>query len=99
MELLEMHKVEKFVVDGESSDPPKGPIRVTGYWKEITFSELKRGDVFRLWDTDKDTGTLKPDHLNEDGHHDVCVATSDAKKCEPDGNYVVESFHLNGFLP
>ena len=84
-------KVDRFVVDVEAERHPKGGhCRVTGYWEYIEFSDLRKGDVFRLWDDDE------PDVLI-DGRHDVCVALSDPE--ESDGVLGIESMHINGFEP
>lgn len=51
---------------------------IEGNWVPKKFHQLVKGDLFRLWDTDKD-GQRKPDRMNpETGMHDVCVALKDA---------------------
>jgi hypothetical protein len=66
-------------------------------WEEIQFKDLKKGDVFRLYDMTKE-GKEKPDIVNEDGNHQVCVSLSDAKSLDgEEENYSVESLALRGF--
>ena len=71
-------------------------INVEAYWIDVNFSELKKGHIFRLFDTDKD-GNEKPDVLTEDGSHQICVALSDA---QPTGdefeNYAVQTIPIRG---
>ena len=52
--------------------------RIHGWWKTIKFHQLKKGDIFRLFDT-KDNGREVPDQVLR-GHHVVNVALEDAKK-------------------
>lgn len=65
---------------------------VKGHWKPVEFHELKKGDIFRLWDKMGDNRV--PDYL-VDGKHDVCVAVSNAYEYE--GSHGIESISINGF--
>jgi hypothetical protein len=52
---------------------------IMGYWKATKFHQLRKGDIFRLWDTN-DEGYRTPDRVNPaTGEHDVCVALTDAE--------------------
>lgn len=56
-----------------------------GTWEEIGFDELKKGDLFKLYDEPK-TG-----HVYEDGNT-IYVANSDPFPAgSPDGNYGIEA--------
>lgn len=74
--------------------------RVIGFWEKVEIADIKRGDVFRLWEAD---GT--PDHVI-DGKHDVCAAVKDARPVTEgegypltEGNCIIDSFHLNRLSP
>jgi len=63
---------------------------VKGEWEETPFKDLKKGQIYRLFDTDQigpafETGI------------DVCACLSDAAPAEPDGNHFVESISLAGW--
>jgi hypothetical protein len=88
-----LRKVERFYVDGEGKRPGMSHSRVTGYWDEVKFTDLRKGDIFRLWDPDG-----KPDHM-VDGYHDVCVALADPLPQDDESKFSVESLHVNGFRP
>jgi len=50
---------------------------------EILFSELKTGDRFKLTDVDDENPLEKGDV--------IYIAKSDAKPCEPEGNFGIEA--------
>ena len=55
-----------------------------GGWEAIRFAELKKGDLFTLYDSDSD-GRV------EDGNT-VYIAKSDAEVChDSEGNFVIEA--------
>lgn len=85
--------VEKFTAASSNGDRS-----VFGSWDPIEFSQLQKGDIFRLWDVRED-GSRYPDHLI-DGKHDVSVALDVAYKT-PDGKgthtYGVKSLSVRGF--
>lgn len=60
---------------------------VKGEWEEVPFAKLKKGQIYRLFDSD---------YKFENGT-DVCVALTDAAPTEPDGNFFVESISLAGW--
>ena len=64
---------------------------VHGEWKEALFQDLKKGQIYRLFDS----GTASDPPI-EDGSS-VSVALSDASPTEPDGNYKVQSLELVGY--
>ena len=84
----EMRDAERFVTKPKTSRATYGK----GYWKPIEFPEIKKGDIFRLWN--KKGGNRLPDYTI-DGKHDVCVAVSNAY--EHEDSYGVESISVRGF--
>jgi hypothetical protein len=67
-------------------------------WRPIRFSQLKAGDIFRLWDTN-DQGYEIPDIVVK-GQHQVCVALEDAERCckvKCSGKNLVKSMPVRGF--
>jgi len=73
-------------IQGGSSE-----FNIRGSWDETPFKNLKKGQIFRLFD---DAGGDNPP--TEDGRS-VCVALSDASPTEPLGNHVVQSLELVGW--
>jgi hypothetical protein len=51
-----------------------------GTWREIEFRQLRKGDIFRLWDMTSNYGRT-PDRTIE-GEHEVCVCLSNPEPCE-----------------
>ena len=91
-----LRRTQVLVID--HADEGEEPDTVIGYWKNIKFHQLKKGDVFRLYDSDKD-GNEKPDVVEDDGRHQVCVALCDAQPMDdPDEypNMFVQSLALRG---
>jgi len=84
-----LRSVERFVTSHKTTRTTY----VKGFWKPIKFHQLKKGFIFRLWDSDEN-GDQMPDHL-VDGKHDVCVAVSDAY--EHEDSYGIQSFSVQGF--
>jgi hypothetical protein len=68
----------------------------TADWKSIKFTSLKRGDIFRCFDTMAD-GTEKPDQVDKKGNHVVYVAVEDAKEKSMPELGVVECIPVRGF--
>jgi hypothetical protein len=64
-------------------------------WIQTPFSELKKGNIFRLFDDNLGQGEEKKSWY-EDGSN-VCVSLSDAAPTEPKGNFVVECLELVGW--
>lgn len=52
-------------------------------WDVITFDQLRKGDLFKLYDP--------VDDMQWENGKQVYIANSDATPCEPNGNYVVEA--------
>ena len=70
-------------------------IRPFAVWKTIKFNNLKKGDIFRLWDTGED-GKEVPDQVVR-GQHVVNVALEDAKPMRMPMLAVVRSAEVRGF--
>lgn len=84
-----LRSVERFV----TSQKTVRSTYVKGFWKPIKFHQLRKGFIFRLWDSDEN-GDQMPDRT-VDGKHDVCVAVSDAY--EHEDSYGIESLSIQGF--
>jgi hypothetical protein len=76
------------VLDDIQGGPSESKVR--GEWEEVPFKDLKKGQVFRLFDDNEDVPPV------EDGTS-VYVALSNAAPTEPEGNYVVQSLELAGW--
>lgn len=82
---LEMRKCEVCEFRGSPSSS-----LVKGVWIEKPFSELKEGQVYRLFDLEEDLDGSPQDEKGASIH----LALTDAKPTKPDGNWVVESIEL-----
>lgn len=91
-EELELRRCE-VLADVEHS--PTGD-KVSATWKAKPFSELKKGDVFRLFDAPGGTDLDANLRIWENGSS-VCVAMTDAAPTEPEGNSVVQTVELAPF--
>lgn len=67
--------------------------KVSATWKDIPFSELKKGDIFRLFDAPGGAALDVNLRIWENGSS-VCVALGDATPIEPKGNFVVQTIEL-----
>ena len=70
----------------------------TGQWVRVKFSQLKAGDIFRIFDINEQ-GFEVPDMVVK-GQHEVCVAVGDAQPCckgKCPGKYVVKYLPARGF--
>ena len=85
---MDLRKVQRFVADPECSE---GLDDVVGSWKTTTFKDLKKGDVFRLFES-----SGEPDIAVEGGHPQVCVAIGDPYVVDEakEKNYCVQSLPL-----
>jgi len=72
-----------------------GPMTVDGYCKPIHFNKLKKGDIFRCFDTDDD-GNEKPDQIIK-GQHAVQVALENTRPKPMPMLGVVECLPVRGF--
>jgi len=70
--------------------------KMMGTWKAVHFSDIKKGQIFRLFDAPGGTPLDANLRIWENGSS-VCVALSDATPTEPEGNSVVESLELAGW--
>ena len=75
---------------------PEDSTRVLGYWKNTKFSKLKKGDIFRLFDTDN-IGAEKPDQKDKKGNHVINVALTDSEPQPMPTMGVVKCLPLRGF--
>ena len=73
----------------------RGTVRVHGWWQRTTFSMLKKGDIFRLWDR-SENGEFVPDQKAK-GEHVVQVALEDAKQMEAPTIGAVQCLPVKGF--
>jgi hypothetical protein len=85
-----MREVQRFLAD------PYFDTRlvVHGGWLRVEFKDLRKGDVFRLFEPNG-----KPD-IEEDGRPQVCVALSDPEPAEGgEGvqNYGIQTVPLNWY--
>lgn len=86
-----LRRTQKLLVhESVNIDSPKA------LWVDVDFHRLKKGDIFRLFNTAN--GRERPDFMNENGAHQVCVALSGAKilKGYETENYYVQSLPLRG---
>jgi hypothetical protein len=65
---------------------------VDAIWEERLFKDLKKGEIFRLYDLYDG----KNDCIYENGTS-ISVALTDAAPTEPEGNSVVECLELKGW--
>ena len=90
-EELKLRKCE--VLTNIRSDPTGRDMDAV--WEERPFKELKKGEIFRLYDL-YDGNADSTTRAYEDGSS-VCVALTDAEPTEPEGNFVVQSLELKGW--
>jgi hypothetical protein len=88
-----MRRTEVFVCTEKSMT--LGSTMVDGWWKAIHFNKLKKGDIFRCFDTDDD-GKEKPDQVIK-GQHAVQVALENARSKPAPMLGVVKCFYVRGF--
>jgi hypothetical protein len=94
--MAELRIAERLVIDDYGWDSEHGNRCVHGYWEQIPFGDLKKGDIFRLWESNGD-----PDHV-VDGKHDVCVALEDPylpENAESPNHLTLQTLHVNGMVP
>jgi hypothetical protein len=71
-------------------------VEVLGKWKPIKFRQLRKGDIYRLWDTN-DAGVEVPDEL-EKGQHAINVALTNATPAPPTSyNHKVSTILIRGY--
>jgi hypothetical protein len=54
-----------------------------GKWEKVSMKNIKKGDIFRLWEGDK--------IVEDGGGYTSFRADKDAKPCDPPGNHMVHS--------
>jgi len=70
----------RLVVDGVAARTPGFTHRrVTGVWEPVALEDIKKGDIFRVYEHDG-----SPDCVI-DGVHHTAVALTDAESSEPGG--------------
>lgn len=88
---MDMRKVQRFTIDPGC---PRRHDDVVGSWRAASFRDLKKGDVFRLFES-----SGEPD-ISVEGGPQVCVALSDAAAVDggdEEKNYAVQSLPLNWY--
>ena len=78
-----------------SEDTKYDPTVTDGWWKSIKFNKLKKGDIFRLWET-TEFGKEVPFPVKK-GQHVVNVALEDAQPRPMPELGRIQCIEVNGF--